>query len=279
MPDQNSPTGALGGFTPTPLPAGGTTSGTPLGVPKGYVAPTVPGYGGLPSHAPGGVPDPGEITTGGPLTDFGTTPSTTQYVAGDEWKVPLTNPQDVPALKQAMLQAGLLTAKTVGNPAVWDHNAATAYAQVLGFANAYGLNATQALAYFQNNPKTVTGSNTSVLGAGVGGQGFNYFFPEYNPANIATGFQATAANLTGSENGQMLPAFTKAFQAAETQAAAGKDIAKIAGSGAAGQYEQKPTPTDFATQYLIQNDPSQVQAYGLASRMNDFFSMLGGGVK
>ena len=62
---------------------------------------------------------------------------------------------------------------------------------------------------------------------------------------------------------------------AESQAAAGKDIAKVAGSGTGGQYEQKPSPTDFAQQYLIQNDPAQVQAYGVASRMQDFLSMVG----
>ena len=271
-PTQNSP---LGGFTPTPLPTSGSTgTGTAIGLKKGEVVPedlqtSILGFAGKAAGQP--IP---QGAVGTQTTIYGTDPNPTQYTAADLLS-PAADPENAIQLQEEMVQAGLLAATSL-RPGVWDSASQAAYAKVLGFANQYALNAQQALDVLVTNAKTTkTASSTTQLGQGVGGQGYNYFFPEYSGAAINTGFQGAAQQEVGSEDSAALPGFTTAFKTAESQAAAGKDIAKVAGSGTGGQYEQKPSPTDFAQQYLIQNDPAQVQAYGVASRMQDFLSMVG----
>jgi hypothetical protein len=271
----------VGGSTQSNSPTGVSSNSTKALYPTGLTGPQnvyqAQGPQGVlgPNGQAGAAPSP--MGLGGALTQFGTNVNATPYTSNDAWTIP---PDQVPLVKQQLVQAGLLSPRYLGNPGVMDVNAATAYEKVLTFANAYGMTATDALKYYVNNPVGTAAGGTS--GASGGGFNASVFFPEYNPANIATGFRSTAQALTGQENGGMLPQFQSAFKAAEAQAAVGKDTAKIAKQGAlaagnlgAGQYEQKPTPADFAQQYLIHNDPQQVQAYALASRGLEFLSMLG----
>jgi hypothetical protein len=255
-PTQNSPGGqtvTVGGTTYT-VGGGGDTTQSPLGVPQGYTPP----YGTRTESTDftHGSPIlkmfPG--IKGSPITAYGTTPNSSQYMSGDQWKVPLSDPESIPQLQLALVQAGLLSARTI-RYGTWDVTSANAFAQVLGFANAYGLNAKQALDVLASNPKANA----------AGGAGPTISFT--NPQDVATGFQNVSQNLTGQE--QPVGDFQNYFhgQEAAAQHQTGQD------------YTQGPSVTGAATQYIQQHDPSQELAYGTASRMQEFLAMLGGSVR
>lgn len=250
------------GFTPTALP-GGTNQNSPTGKPlappglaiynpktktyelkpigiqtgSGYVIPTGDSTHQTPE-------DYGPIKT----TEFGTGVNTTAYTAADAWNVPQ---ELVPSIKAGLVQAGLLPAKDFGTGA-WDFNSAAAYQKVLEFANTYGLTATDALQYFVHNPVVTPGATVA-----------NRVIQYTNPQDIATGFQNVSQSLTGQE--QNPSEFEQQYHAAEA-----------AQGGPSNQsYTGAPSITGAATQYVQQNMPQQEQAYGVASRMQDFFSMIG----
>src|SRR5689334_17392403 len=138
------------------MPPGGSNSPTqnsPLGgLGSDYKPPTYPGTTYINAQ---GLFDPG-MSTGSPsdnsVTAFGTIPRAAgPYMPGDEAKIPLSSLESIPTLKQRLYDLGLLTARTFGNPAVWDANAASAYTRVLDFANMYGMNVDDALNYFPSS--------------------------------------------------------------------------------------------------------------------------------
>lgn len=249
----NSPIGGINFGTP---PGAGGSQNQPLGVPTGYKAP-ISQLAGSTRFDPNSPISPATFGAAGattsPLTDYGTTPNSTQYISGDQWKVPLSDPESVPLLQQQLVQAGLLNPKEV-RYGTWDIASANAYSHVLGFANAYGLNANQALQVLISNP--------SAQSAGSGGStGPTIAFT--NPQDVQTGFQNVSQNLTGQE--QPTGDFVNAYH--------GLEAAQAHGTGR--NYTQAPSVQGAATQYLINKDPSEVQAYGAASRMQELYSMLG----
>ena len=255
------------GFTPSSPPpgAGGTSSTSVLGVPSGYNPPTQLQTSIL-DFGPGQTAPSGAV--GQTQTLYGTTPNAQAYVPGDQYTLPFKDQTAIPQLQQQLVQAGLLNPKDV-RIGQWDATSADAYSKVLAFANQYGLNANQALDVFLNNPKLGTAGASTLGGSGTNA---SLFFPEANPADVSSSFQNVSQSLTGQEQSGQLPAFQAAFTGAENAAAQGKDVAK---SQTGGQYEQKPSPTAFAQQYIQSHDPGQELAYGTASRMQDFLSMLG----
>lgn len=250
-PTTNSPGGPIPGsaFNPTPMPGG---SSSPTGL-QPFGPPGAPYDTGLHTESTdfgaGHIPKGAQGTT---INVFGD-PIHSQYMPGDQWKVPLSDPQSIPQIQQMLVQAGLLSAKQV-RIGVWDNASASAYSTVLGFANAYGINATQALNTLINNPKVGKGASTAA----------QPIISYTNPADVATGFQNVSQNLTGQE--QDPAAFAAQFHSQESAAQHQR-----------GQnYTQAPSITGAATQYIQQHDPSQELAYGTASRMQQFFAMLPG---
>lgn len=248
--DQNSSSGVLGSLGITAPPSGTATDTKILGVPKGYKAPTY-------THSGYVIPQ-GDATHQTPQ-DYG--PITTNvygssvgpgYTEADKFG-PAADPTNIPTIQAEMIQAGLLNAKDV-RPGVWDSASANAYGDVLSFANQNGLNAADALTLMTANPPL--GSKTQ--GPGPRTIAFT------NPQDAATTYQNVSQQLTGQE--QDPAQFIQQYHA---------DEAAQAGTNGTN-YTQAPSLTGAATQYVQNNMPGQEMAYGVASRMNDFFSMLGG---
>jgi len=252
--DQNSSTGVLGtlGITGPPTAGGGTTKSTsPLGVPSGYQPPTYPGPNIIP--VPGQTPfDAGPTTT----TVYGSGVNPTLYTETDKWG-PAANPTQVPTIQAELIAAGLLNAKDV-RVGVWDAASADAYGKVLSFANTQGMTAVDALTLLTENPPI--GKTSGGSGSSGGTQPIISFT---NPADVQTEFQNVSQNLTGQE--QNPAAFVQQYHADE--AAAGHQRGQ--------NYTQAPSLTGAATQYVQNNMPGQEAAYGTASRMQQFFSMVG----
>lgn len=235
--DSNSPNGT--GIDFGPMPTGTTTTKSPIGVPVGYkapVRPTFPPYEGL--HPGPGLPG----------TLYGTTPNPNQYNQGDQWTVPLSDPQSIPELQQELIQAGLLNPKSV-RLGTWDVASANAYSTVLGFANAYGLNARQALDVLVSNPKANQGPAQPTIAF-------------TNPQDVETGFQNTSQSLVGQE--MPTEPFVSHYR--------GLEEAQAHQSGE--NYTQAPSVQGAAQQYLQEHNKDDMQNYGTASRMNAFFDLV-----
>lgn len=108
-----------------------------------YKAPTRQGIVPFEGLHPGG--------SMGTTTVFGTRPHEGMYTRDDAWLLPYEDPDQIPQLQLQLVQAGLLNPKQV-REGLWDEASANAYANVLGFANAYGLSASDALTALVNNP-------------------------------------------------------------------------------------------------------------------------------
>lgn len=243
----------LGGSTQTNTPTGKplaptgvsvynpktkTWTVTPIGIQKN-VQPGPP--------PPGQTPfDAGTVST----TEFGTDVNSTAYTAQDVWKVPL---EQVPSIKAALVQAGLLSVKNYGNPSVMDSYSAAAYQKVLQFANVYGLTANDALSYYLANP---TPQKPTAAGPTIA---------YTNPQDVETEYQNDSQNLTGQE--QDPTQFVQQYHGLEA----------AQGHGTGQDYTQAPSLRGAAIQYLQKNLAPQELDYGVASRMLEFENMVKSG--
>lgn len=249
--DQNNPLSPYG--IKTKGSGGGSTSDTstptnPIGVPTGYKPPT--------SHSVV-IGVPGTVQRTSTENVYGTPLLTNPYMPGDEF-APAGDLNAIPIIQADMIAAGLLKPSDVRR-GVWDAASADAYKDVLAFANQQGVSASEALTILVSNPP-----GGKAGGAGGGGGGGRAAVISYtNPADLEATYSSTAQSLTGQE--QQNPAFVDYYHGLE--------------SGAQHQtgtnYTAPPSAGAAAQQYIEQNDPSQVLAYGTASRMQDFLSMIG----
>jgi hypothetical protein len=199
----------------------------------------------------------GSATNPGGINVYGTATNPNPYTEADKWG-PAADPQNVPAIQAELIAAGLLNPKDV-RPGVWDAKSADAYGNVLEFANQQGMNAMDALTLLTSNPPL---GRQGTSGSGSKGPGPRTI-AFTNPQDVQTGYQNVSQNLTGQE--QDPAAFVNQYHQME---------AAQAGTNGTN-YTQAPSITGAATQYVQQNLPSQEMAYGVASRMNEFYSMLG----
>lgn len=249
-------------LTLPPLPQSGTT-GTAIGIPQGYVAPT---------HF---APPPAEANwpasstrDGGLVTPYGTSPHGKTYTEGDQWKPQNFPPHDVYSLQQQLATAGVLSPTNL-RPGVWDTSSADAYKTVLGFANATGMSVTDALKVMVNNPQLQAKSQRAP-------------FQMTAPADITaqvSGGGAGKTNVARELVGHDLPAsetgdFLKWYQDQEANARKQYMVADLAGPG--NSYTGAPNLQAAAQQYIKDHNLGESVAYGTASRMLSFFQLLKG---
>lgn len=246
---QNSPNADLTTLGIGPPPSAGT-GGKGIGLPKGYTPPSTQGAM-YPIQTP--APEGAVLPAGDKYNSVGGAYNEMQYTATDAWS-PGTDLNGIKQLQAEMIAAGVATASSI-RPGTWDQASANAYAKVLKFANQNAMNATDALSYLVSNPplsKTTASATQPIISFA-------------NPVDVAADFDKTSQDLTGQEQGGLLPQFQQQYTAQEA-----------ASQHLRGQnYVQAPSATASAAQYLEQKDPSQVQAYGAASAMQTFFNMLG----
>jgi hypothetical protein len=230
--------------------SGGAVTNNPLRELGGFgldFAPTV--HGGY--TLPGGHNPLGQES----VTQFGTPAFNggkpgEGYMPGDQFAPFNLPPADVYELKQKLLAAGLLTAKTLNNPAVWDTDASSAYGKAMGFANGYGMNVSDAINYYVNNPSAAASTQSVVSRA--------------SPIDLNQTYQNEAQQLTGQQ-APAPQAFIDQYHSQESAAQHSRGAT----------YTAPPSVANAADQYLQTQDPASVQAYGAASRMMDFFGLLG----
>jgi len=239
--DQNNPYGI-----PAPPSTGGTTTGPSPLFPD---VPTPPRF--LVGIGAEGVP-PSSVSP------YGTPYQSYQYVQGDEWG-PGADLSSIPTIQAEMVAAGLLDKSDV-RVGVWDAASADAYKSVLGFAQSQAITPTLALSILVSNPPLGGTSGSGRGGGGGGAQTPTYFT---NPADVASQYRSTSAGLTGQE--QDPAAFQAYYHGLEAQA----------GKQTGANITRTPSVSGAAEQYLLNNDPQDVMAYGIASRMNTFLSMIG----
>lgn len=234
---------------PSSTPGGSGLIGTPPGSPPTHYAD--PGQGQLASGLSGVIAqnDPSQAFNV-QQNQFGSNPTAPQYHNNDEW-MPASNPQLVPGLQSALVQAGLLNVKDV-RIGVWDQTSANAFKTVLALANNNGGTWQDALDFLVSNPKLGTTSKTS-------GNPRSTTYVQ-NPANVRSSFQNAAESLTGGDlPASQADAFVNYFAGQEMKAAA----------GTLTQQAMDPTA------YIQQNDQGAINQYQGVTRYLEFLRMLG----
>lgn len=258
------------GISPTPPTQAPTKQkiNSPIGAPANYQQPgSITGGGPDVYGAIGIVPGPYGVSA--PPSGPGTQKLSggTFYVDGQEW-APLNDPGSIPTLQAELVQAGLLTARDV-RVGVWDATAAAAYKVALAFANHSGMNVVDALGVLIQNKKlgsTAAGSS----GSGSGGSTANTAYQITNPQDAADEYKTAAQTLTG-QAGRDADAmrFAAYFQSQE------RNAGQAAQTATSGAVTAAPSLSNAAQDYVKQQDPNAVMAYGMASRSQEFLNMLG----
>lgn len=253
-----------GGFTPTPIP---TDVPGNNGIIGGYDPSKDPAAGWAPGG--GGVTLEGQskqlpwtVINSIPRTDK--TGATLLYRDGDEWSPAHWGPDKVIKLQAELVQAGILS-KTNVRPGRWDSASASAYRQVLSYANAMHADAKDALNDLLNHPE---------IGAAGGSAPGPY--ATTNPTDVKAAFRKTALEILGRELPQSeADKFAAQFKA--TEEAANQRTADAALAGTLN-VEAAPSAGNAAEEYLRKTDPAGVHGFGMLSRMNEFEQMLSSAV-
>lgn len=156
-------------YVPPPVPAVGSSdsgSGSKfIGVPDDYTT----RYGGS-APIPGTVqmrPDINPVMVGPTYETKG--PNTTSALAA----IASLPPETMARLQIRMARAGLIGSSTQVTVGVADDSTVTAYKELLGIANRYGMSDTDALAMLESDPKSLgrgSASGADLLGGGSGGK-------------------------------------------------------------------------------------------------------------
>lgn len=260
----------------------------PLGVPRDYRVPSVvterPAQtaDSIARHAEAGLGQ-GAVVSRGP-----------RYYDGAQWTPAAASPQSVAQIQRAMATAGLLSDFTLG---VWDSKTADAYAEVLTYANASGLDDQTALQQMVEAPRIDMGQ-----GSGSGGGrrivGFNpdgspiyseYVAPplEIKPTNrddLKRMFRSLTAEKLGvgwtdEQLNELVDGYNwqevrVARQNYDQQVAMERTAFNEGPQAVAGQTfttEQAPSPETFAENQLIARDPTGYQAAQVGLNSVDMF--------
>jgi hypothetical protein len=156
-----------------------------------------------------------------------------------------------------LIKAGLLGAHR--DTGIWDADSANAYAVVLAQANVYGARDSDMLAFFIKNPVVDPTRQRAPM-------------QMTNPLDIKASYSSQAESLTGG----VLPEgggndFLKWYQDQEAQARVAYNDAGTDG----GSYVGAPSTDAAAQEYIKEHNRPDMVAYGTASRMMDFYRLLG----
>jgi hypothetical protein len=156
----NDPAATVGAQRPAQGAATGQfdAAGNPIhhiGVPDGYSVPATAGD----TFGPGGLGNLNQPGLGSTLVSTNT-PHLPIYQTGHELSLADLSPDDVGALQGELVKAGLIGPKTNIRYGLADNATISAYRNLLGFANRYGVTESDALSSLQSNP-VATAAGTS----------------------------------------------------------------------------------------------------------------------
>lgn len=230
----------LGGGPPT---QGGDDA--PIGVPEDY---TVDVAEDSPVIARGEVP-------------ASTRPVGPRYYDGDEWEPARLSPEEVRAIQQAMWDAGLL--EPGFRLGVWDETMASAYRQVLGYANATGISDQQALSVMAAAGPVDTEQTQPLITQTT------------NPDDLRRVFRASIISELGQGwDSERIDRMVAAYQQAEV--AAQRSAYDLETTGEAGNIVAPPSPEAFAEAEVMRIDPTGVQAQDIVADYAPLFMQLAG---
>lgn len=206
-----------------------TSTRSPLGVPKGFVAP---------------VANPDQFGPGVPLN------IPARYFEGDEWTPSSLAPEKIAQLQAALARAGLIGPKDKYRLGVWDDTTRSAYRNALETANASGVDDQTAIAMYAN-------SHTIAPDPSAGRAPLVTRMP--NPDDLRATFTSAARSLLGHRaDDALIERMIAGYQQASAQEqTAGYDLA----GGTGGVVTEAPTPSAFAEQQLRAAAPEDVAAH------------------
>lgn len=231
-------------------PRGGGGSDAPIGVPDDYTVDTPRG-----PVAPGRDPDTGRQV--GP--DMPTTrEQKPRYYEGAEWEPARLSPEEIRSIQQAMWDAGLL--EPGFRPGVWDPTMASAYRDVLAYANATGITDSQALIQMASAGVVSDEQGRAPL-----------VTQTTNPEDLRRVFRASIISELGQGwDQERINRMVSAYQQAEVSAQQSAYDTELTG----GNVTAPPSPEAFAMAEAERADPTGVQVQDIVADYAPLFMQL-----
>jgi len=244
--------------------AGGASTQTPLGVPPGYIPPHGPrAYPALPGATTGWYYSADNMPS---ATGAASMYHPKLYVDGDQWQPGKLHSDQIMALQDKLIQAGVLDPHNYSR-GVWDKASADAYGLVMGIANGGGHFVLDTLAALDKSP----------IG-GKGGVAAQQRAPsaltpiaDYEAAAASASQDLMGGGLSTAEAqqiGQYGQGLERQALAAEAAATPGSTV------GHPGTFEQAPAPGTAAREYLLAHNQADIKAYQTAYNAIHFADML-----
>lgn len=273
--------GGGGGFGTSARPTGGSTSDDerqPIGVPPGYVVDVPRDLTGMSANAAENWAERGA----GHGTMAARPP---RYYDGEEWRPAGMSPQAIRELQMQMAMVGLLD--STFNPGVWGPDDATAFKDLLAYANARGITWEAALANYTMSVQETGGQlqwnpETGTFEPGGGSSGMAgppaLVTRTTDPLVLEHMFRSAAIERAGiGWDHERIQAAVRTYNQIETQRQRDLYNAQLAAAelGQEGSVVDIPSPDAWFDAYVEENDPENVRMNDTLGYINDFMALAG----
>ena len=182
-----------------------------------------------------------------------------RYFDGDEWKPASLSPAKVAELQRQMAQAGLFGPKGKYRNGVWDKDSAAAYAEVLAYANASGMDKDTALKRYQAAPADPGAGREPLVKRLT------------NPDDLRATFETVARTKLGRKLAPgEVDRFVQAYQAQE----GGAQEAAYNADATGGSVTDAPNPQAFLAARIAKEYGAESQAHDIADQFGAFGALL-----
>lgn len=225
----------------------------------------------------------GDLAAGaGPnlFTQFGTPIKQTPYNPGDEWQYLSMGPQQTNALIEQLVASGYLSrTEAISSGGTWTTKVADAMKRAQEDANRYQAHVGDFMNWQASGGASGPGIESDAVFNDLLGKTTKQKSPGTalekmkSTADVAQGIYDAMLNLTGN---YATDAETKNFESwYQNQELAARKNYLARGGMNSGTYYSPPTVGAAASQYVLTHDAAQVQGFATASRMIEFYKLMG----
>ena len=194
-----------------------------------------------------GFQDAPSVATGSRMT---TSP---RYWTDDEWQPSRWSPERIATLQRDLASAGLIGKNDRITFGVWDPKSASAFRELLGYANSTGLPWENALDLYASTPEMDGGQERQPLMTRLS-----------NPADLRSIFKEAATKYAGEAPDDEVEKMVAAYQAQE--ASVQQTAYGMQETG--GTVTEQASPDAFAEDYLRREKPVETGAVDMLEQLN-----------
>ena len=212
------------------------------------------------------------------FTMFGTPLNQQPYntAGGSQWQYLSSNPNQIVALQEQLVASGYMSKSSIKQPGVWDSSSADAMKRAQEDANRYQAHVGDYMNWIASGGPGGPGiTSTAVQDALLGKAKKPGTALEKMKATpeVAQGIYDAMLSLTGNyASAGDTKNFISWYQNQELQA---RQDYLNRGGASSGTYYAPPSVSTAAEQYVMSHDANQVQGFATASRMIEFYKLMG----